>query len=133
MDRMTIMANIEARNAADAVHNLASQEVRSHTGDAALRFWRRMLVNVCAVLPPQYHPQRLVETVDPPLTDTEARCFGRTTIPFGQHKGKRVDEVPMDYLLWLDDQPDFRRMLRRYLASDRIHGEEPGGGDEGDN
>lgn len=29
--------------------------------------------------------------------------------PFGQHKGKKIVNVPASYLLWLFDQPDFRK------------------------
>lgn len=29
--------------------------------------------------------------------------------PFGKHKGKKIANVPASYLLWLFDQPDFRK------------------------
>jgi len=28
-------------------------------------------------------------------------------ITFGKHKGKKLQDVPADYLLWLADQPGF--------------------------
>ena len=32
--------------------------------------------------------------------------FHSTPMPFGKHKGKRMDEVPKDYKLWLCQNPE---------------------------
>ena len=56
-----ITARVEARNLADTVHHLASDVAAGLAKDAVLTYWRRMLENVCAVLPPEYHPTRVVE------------------------------------------------------------------------
>ena len=58
-----------------------------------------------------------------PMTRQESQKFDKETMPFGKHKGQRIADVPLDYLLWLDDQPDFRRSLWRYLGSERIQAE----------
>lgn len=34
-----------------------------------------------------------------------------TTMPFGAHKGKRLEELPNDYLLWLGCLDDLRQPL----------------------
>ena len=42
--------------------------------------------------------------------------LGAITMPFGQHQGKCLDEVPLEYLDWLcRSQEDFYRDLRAYL------------------
>jgi uncharacterized protein (DUF3820 family) len=59
-----------------------------------------------------------------PMTDPEARAFGQQVLSWGKHAGRTIDEVPLDYLVWLAGQEDeFRRELRRYLASPRIDAE----------
>ncbi|MHB8483657.1 MAG: putative quorum-sensing-regulated virulence factor [Nitrospiria bacterium] len=42
-------------------------------------------------------------------------------MPFGKHKGKKLSEVPLDYLQWLNDQPghkdaDLKATLVHYLG-----------------
>lgn len=42
--------------------------------------------------------------------------LGAILVPFGQHLGKRFDDVPLDYLDWLcREQESFYKMLRAYL------------------
>jgi uncharacterized protein (DUF3820 family) len=57
------------------------------------------------------------------MTDQEARQFGNQPMLFGKCVGKRLDEIELDYLDWLADQP-FHKNLRRYLASRRIQAED---------
>ena len=43
-------------------------------------------------------------------------------MPFGKHKGDRLDQVPARYLLWLDEQPGFRKRtptLAEYIRRNR--------------
>jgi uncharacterized protein (DUF3820 family) len=37
------------------------------------------------------------------------------TMPFGAHKGKRLDELPADYLLWLACLDDLRQPLLGHI------------------
>jgi hypothetical protein len=60
----------------------------------------------------------------PRMTDDESRKFGQRAIEFGRYACQPVESVPLDYLLWLDEQPDFRRDLNKYLRSDRIQQEQ---------
>jgi hypothetical protein len=46
--------------------------------------------------------------------------YGSVVCPFKKHKGKRLDECPIDYLLWCLDNHDtmsrsMRRAIERYL------------------
>ena len=42
--------------------------------------------------------------------------LGAMLVPFGQHVGKRFDDVPLDYLDWLcREQESFYKTLRAYL------------------
>ena len=125
IDKSAITAKVEARNAADVVHRLAMDESLNHKNEACLAFWRRMLENVCAVLPPEYHPTRVVERgPHAPMTDEDSKGFENKSIPFGKYIGQQISSVPLSYLCWLDDQPDFRRELNRYLRSERIQAEQ---------
>lgn len=59
-------------------------------------------------------PQRAQLTLSkpPPLARLAA-----TTLPFGKHSGKRLDEVPGEYLEWLiSEQEEFYKDLRAYLT-----------------
>ena len=57
------------------------------------------------------------------MTDEEARLFGNDIMNFGKYKGARVDDVPLDYLEYIDGD-DWRGKLRRYLRSRRIRVEQ---------
>lgn len=39
-------------------------------------------------------------------------------MPFGVHKGKRLDEIPADYLLWLGCLNDLRQPLLGYVLKE---------------
>jgi hypothetical protein len=59
-----------------------------------------------------------------PMSEEEAKAFGQTLIPYGQYKGDKVDSIDLRYLIWLADQTDeFRKELRRYIASKRTQRE----------
>lgn len=61
-------------------------------------------------------PQRPVAEQSKPALEPIAR-LGRLQIPFGIHKGKVFDDVPLDYLDWLArEQEGFYKSLRAYLT-----------------
>lgn len=37
-------------------------------------------------------------------------------MPFGKHRGERISDLPLDYLLWLRDNIDLREPLRTVVA-----------------
>lgn len=46
-----------------------------------------------------------------PTLQDELKKLKRPTVPFGVHKGKPLDEIPDDYLLWLGCLDDLRQPL----------------------
>lgn len=64
----------------------------------------------------------------PAMTDAEARAFERGEVmPYGKHRGKRIGEVPLEYLCWVRDKCDERGAygqfviaVQRYLRSPAI-------------
>lgn len=57
---------------------------------------------------------------DKPMQAAELSAFENSQMEFGKYIGQQIKDVPLNYLLWLDDEFDFRRALKRYLASDEI-------------
>jgi uncharacterized protein (DUF3820 family) len=56
-----------------------------------------------------------------PMTEDEAKCFGNSDMTFGHYAGRRIDDVPIEYLTWLTDQSrTFLQSIHRYLNSLRI-------------
>lgn len=55
------------------------------------------------------------------MTFAEAKAF---VIPFGQHAGKALDDIPLSYLDWLYGQhwirPELGQALRVYLGDKTI-------------
>ena len=41
----------------------------------------------------------------------------RTTMPFGKHKGERLDQIPADYLAWLVANVRLGSGFRREIAA----------------
>src|ERR1700687_3124065 len=66
-----------------------------------------------------------------PMTDSESKRFGASLMPLGKFIGKRVDDVEMSYLEFLDED-EWRGQLRRYLLSRRVQeeGDDDGDGDD---
>jgi uncharacterized protein (DUF3820 family) len=123
---MSIAANIAARQAAETVVDLINDELRglidTHGRDALVTFF--------ATLRECYRDNLTVEVVKEveraprgprPMTDSEASAFEARRMPWGKHKGKRIDEVPIDYLQWMLDQPDtFKVEIKQYLESEWV-------------
>ena len=57
------------------------------------------------------------EPVGPSITD-------QSIMPFGKHKGMKLEDVPAGYLLWLDEQENFAKnnaALHAYIQKNQIH------------
>jgi len=97
---------IDGRKWADEVLT----DLAAKSGDYQMGFWREI--------------RRRQPTPDPLkaglMTDDQSREFGRRTMYFGMHLGKRYDEAPLDYLEWLADQ---NVELARYVGSRRVQAE----------
>ena len=112
---MSIEANIKARKAAEELWELVVEECFGIEDVAIQVYWKRFLELLRVELWSQ-------ETVarDPPMTDDEAKRFGSTQMPFGKWELCPIDDVPMEYFVWMEEQPDFRRQLNAWLRNPRI-------------
>jgi len=110
---MTIEHNIAMRKAAEALVELATSEYGRDK-----RFWEVVRDHAikCAPLPPAPRNPSTIE----PLSDEDARRYGRGQITFGQHAGMRFDDIPISYLVWLADR---NVQLVRYIRSRRVQSE----------
>lgn len=63
------------------------------------------------------------KATDAAMNDNQARAFGKVVVRWGKYRGRQVDEVPLGYLAMLVDDNEFKRQVRRYLASPRIKAE----------
>lgn len=112
---MSIEDNIKARQIAETIMDLVKSETLSLGLETNTRVYVELRRLIDEILPekPELCPDL--------MSDEESRQFGRSAMPFGAHAGKPVDEVPLDYLEWLSDDPDnFHVRLRRYLKSRRV-------------
>ena len=124
---MTLVENIATRKLASEVFELAGDQAAGLPGPQKVRFWKHLIR-----LASQFVELSGTEPSDTKreiMSDRESRIFGDARIQFGMHRGTRVDEIPLEYLEWLDDQPDFRCELRRYLNSERLKREMEAGVD----
>jgi len=127
-DEQTITDRVKARAEADEVADLAQSVADGLTGSSGVyEYWKRLVTRVAVagatgpnkLTPAELDPRRDV------MTDSQARAFGNVLFSFGLHKGKRVDEVPLDYLVWLVEQKDpFKEQLARYVKSRRVQSEQ---------
>ncbi len=126
MNKTEITAKVEARGAADELFALGQAEVRRHglCAPGAEAYWQRLHDRI-AKITGGLCPFRIVERgPHAPMTEEECQVFEREAMIFGKHSGVKVSGVPLDYLIWLDGEPDFRRKLNRYLRSERIQREQ---------
>ena len=42
-----------------------------------------------------------------------------TIINFGKHRGKKIANVPADYLLWVEEQPWCSKGLKKYIEDNK--------------
>lgn len=113
IDADALAAKVASRKAADDLLDLALSEAKAAPNA------RELLVALHAGLSEMLRLENEVAAAEPRggMSDDEARKWERHTfMTFGAHKGKAIKDVPLEYLLWLDED-DFRRDLHDYLAS----------------
>lgn len=49
----------------------------------------------------------------------QAKVFRETIIPFGLHRGSKIGEVPIDYLIWISDQTEWHKKVQRYIRYEK--------------
>jgi len=116
-----IESNIQSRCVAEEAIDLICEMAESSANRK--RFWK--VIEKMAAQEVGDDPPDVTGDSDGKMSYEEARGLESTlVVPFGKHNGKLLKDVPLDYFFWLDSQPDFRRHLRRYLASDLIQQED---------
>lgn len=89
--------------------------------DAAIRFWELLYVRFAEKAGKAEDQQQRKAFR---MSDAESKAFDSVTVPWGQFKGKRVADVPLDYWIHVTEAPDaFKEEVKRYLRSGRIQHE----------
>lgn len=103
------------------VQRKAARELLSLADSEAPEFWEGIIDEARKHLPPE--PEK--PSSRNAMNEQEARIWGGLqSFPRGMHEGKRVDDVPLDYVAWwLDHQDPFTAELRRYYNSPRVQAE----------
>lgn len=120
-----LMARIEkrviARELAREICVIIASELEGLEEHQVEAFWEQVRESF-----PQQQKESVEDTVElKPMGDKESQMFGSTHIKFGKYAGERVDEVPLDYLLWLSENKDpWKEQLKRYIKSKRIQSEQ---------
>lgn len=125
---MGLQENIAARKLAVVLFSILTDETAGLKHEQTRqRFWENIVTLAQDQLPKA--PEALGGD-DKPMTADERLAFERTGMPFGKYTGRRIEDVPLDYLFWLEaESGKFLRRLRRYLASHAVQ-KEQGDGDE---
>ena len=116
-DDARIAAKVFARNLATESHEVLRLETSEFSDEQQDAYWARMYQLIGRTLP-KPRPESPKQARPEPMTDAEAKQFGRRKMPWGKFCGLQVGEAPIDYLLWLDEQRGFCYELRRYILSD---------------
>jgi len=111
-----IAARVAAREQGQAIVELLLEEIENLSDDCREVVFQMLRKTLPAVSP--------TVVLDRPMTYEETWTFERESMPFGKHANEQIMMIPLDYLLWLEEQPDFRRQLRRYFLSDRMQREQ---------
>ena len=111
LNEASFKENKIGRETAQTLIQMAEEYAAQLSSKAKARFWE-----VIEEAAHKHLPKK--EANCQPMTDKECRMFGDEEMTYGQHKGKLIEEVPLDYLAWLSDEK-FReaRQIKRYLTS----------------
>lgn len=112
VDFKKVGIRISARKTADELFTLISipEEYSSDYAEALLEKLAELL------------PKPILKAKGAPKEIPIAR-LGSTVMDFGKHKGKKLDQVPLDYLHWLQsEQETFMWQLNNYLNHPQLEG-----------
>lgn len=108
----SIKANIEARKKAAEMKTLLDEEISEFSDSQKSRFWDDLFELVTGKF-----DREGIESSRDAMSYDEAMKFAHTEMIMGKHKGKRILDIPPDYFEWMASQPDYRKVLNRYLKS----------------
>lgn len=117
---MSTLEKVSAGKSAKEVFEFACHETAGLTKEISDHFWKGLGQMVNEKLPgATTAPQP--DTID----DKISREIGKMLVTVGKHKGKKIDEIPMDYLEWIVDnwKDEWGDKIRQYLESPRIKSE----------
>lgn len=117
-DDNDVRDRIAGRKAAETIVLLATEEAAAFGYHGKTSFWYTLADALSKYLP-QASPARQPE----PMNDKAAQVFGQMEMKFGKYRGQPLDEVPVDYLVMLVDDNEWKQQVRRYLRSPRIQRE----------
>jgi uncharacterized protein (DUF3820 family) len=121
---MSIAENIAGRKLAEEWLQLANEMAADLSDEERGPFWNTIAKSVGQHVQAPSPPA----SAWTPMSDDEARRFARREMPFGQYRGKHVGDVPLDYLIWLDESSRvFQAELHRYLATEQVQREQDDG------
>jgi hypothetical protein len=104
--------NIELNHHCKELKQLIEEEISSYSEEEQQKIWCRLLKGVTP-------PKETDKVTTAPMGYNEARRWYRSEkIEFGKYKGNFLIDIPTEYLMWLDAQPDFRVQLHKFLMSD---------------
>jgi hypothetical protein len=113
---------MNAGEIADSLVELVKEECESLDDDG-----RRIVANRIYELISQWRPGESKSVKDfavSPMTDAEAKLFGRQLCPFQAHRGEAWDDVDLGYVEWIADASlKTARKLSGYLRSRRVRSE----------
>lgn len=120
---MTIADNRDAREAAEAMADLAVDAAQTLPNATQRRYWELLFLRVAEWAKKVGGHDHQAPPPIQGMTDRQAKNFEMELVTFGKHKGRLIGAVEMSYWEWLDDQPNFRADLRSYLLSNRVKAE----------
>lgn len=120
MDAMRILKRKAAREEAHILRDMICEEIEKHADYCADVFFH--------VLQEIFPKEEVIRKEIEPMSESEARDFGRQIMPNGEFEGYRVDDVPLSRLLLLTDRKRptavFYANLERYVLSQRFQREQ---------
>ena len=116
---MGIQQNVMASDAAKVLVELIKEEANNHEG-ALQRFYQVILDHI----PKVYLPKVEKPKKQQPMNKREVVIFEKREMPYGKYKRITLGNVPLSYLVWMDEENPFHVDLHRYLLSDYIQKEQ---------
>lgn len=129
---MTIEENINARTTAEAAFEILSELINDDESLSAVtkaRAWNILGGLVDDVTGLRKIAASLAGNVEP-MSDQEAKEFENQPMPFGKFGpepnglGLLIRDVPLKYLLYIEERPDFKKDLTRYLKRPEVQREQ---------
>lgn len=102
------------------------EDVAKYSDHAKIKYWQKILkltqelLDKHGVASQEKKVRNIMGVIIEAMTDEESRKFDSEIMPFGKHKGSKISEIPLQYLVWLSEQPNFNNKLTAYLQSPRI-------------